>query len=836
MRIARCTALWAVLIGGPLWAQSGFQLPSQFQGLAPPAAAGTKLTIFSEIQVTPDGRGGQLSVIAKLGSGWHIYSLTQQAGGPMRTEILLEPSKQFELAGDFTADSPPKIKRLDFYDVPVEEHAGEVTWSAPIRIAGGVPTDQLEIKGKLAGQICDDSAGCIPLSSLDTQFVARVTGVAASLPYEDVARLPEKRRTPPIDEEPAVQMTARTAESPIPSDTRFVATSADGFRPGTIHAAISGQIEPANVTPGGEANLVITAKMDSGWHVYAYAEKNPDEISQPTLIAVVDPPWSLGKVRSSEPPIEKETGIAIEPVQRYHEGQVSWTIPIKVPATAKSGATVVQGMIGYQTCSDSSCDRPVAAFFSTQIDVGSTVGGVAPLRFAKANYATVNSYTETGAANVQNAASSPAPSVVGDFDLNKIHVDDAATGHSILYVIALAFVGGFLLNFMPCVLPVIGLKIMSFVQQAGEQRGRVLVLNVMYALGMLSVFWLLAVFATFFSLGWGEQYNNTAFTITLLCVVFVMGLSLIGVWEIPIPGFVGSGKANELAQQEGLAGAFSKGILTTVLATPCSGPGVAAAITWTTNKPSVLIFLVFTCMGLGMSLPYLLIGAFPSLVRFVPKPGPWMNTFKQTMGFVLMGTVVYLFTLIDTDYFIPTLAFVFALWAACWWIGRIPITADSWGKAKAWIAASMFAALVGWFGFGYEPNRDHDLPWEDFSLAALDRYVKEDRTVLVDFTADWCPTCKVLERTVLNTRPIRQLVDKNEVVTLVADWSKNDDPEIEALLRALGSAQLPVIAIFPAGEPYRPTKLTGGYTRARLLEQLRAAGPSLSPRLASDSR
>ena len=236
---------------------------------------------------------------------------------------------------------------------------------------------------------------------------------------------------------------------------------------------------------------------------------------------------------------------------------------------------------------------------------------------------------------------------------------------------------------MPCVLPVIGLKIMSFVQQAGEHRARVFSLNVWYSLGMLSIFWLLATMASAASLGlsdeslgWGEQFNYDRFTIPLLSVVFVMGLSFIGVWEIPIPGFMASGKAGDLAQREGLGGAFFKGVLTTVLATPCSGPGLATALTWSATKPPALVYLVFTAMGLGMAMPYLLIGAFPRLVRFIPKPGAWMETFKQFMGFVLMGTVVYMFTLIDQKYFVPTLALIFALWAACWWIGRTPITAS----------------------------------------------------------------------------------------------------------------------------------------------------------------
>ena len=211
-----------------------------------------------------------------------------------------------------------------------------------------------------------------------------------------------------------------------------------------------------------------------------------------------------------------------------------------------------------------------------------------------------------------------------------------------------------------------------------------------------------------------------------------------------------------------------------------------------------------------------------------------MDSAKNTMCFACMGTVVYLFRTLDAKFMVPTLALMFALWASCWWIGRVPITASGRQKFVGWAIAAAFSLLVGWMSFGYQPNRQHELPWEEFSLAALDEHVKAHRTVMIDFTARWCLTCKALERSVLNTAPVRQLVEKNDVVTLVADWSDGDE-EVSAMLNALGSSQVPVIAIFPAEDPYRPKKLAGAYTRGTLLQKLNEAGPSQSPRLADDA-
>ena len=244
-----------------------------------------------------------------------------------------------------------------------------------------------------------------------------------------------------------------------------------------------------------------------------------------------------------------------------------------------------------------------------------------------------------------------------EFDVEKIrenvreNVRKEAVDLGIMGAIFAGFLGGLILNIMPCVLPVIGLKILSFVEQAGHNRRRALMLNVWYSAGLLAVFFILASLAIGPQhLGWGELFGRPWFTITLSAVVFVMALSFMGVWEVPLPTFLGSGKTGELAAQEGAAGAFFKGVLTTFLATPCSAPIFAPALVWATAQPAWLTYTVFLSAGLGMASPYLLVGAFPALLRFLPKPGAWMETFKTFMGFVLMGTVVYLLAVLEPQY------------------------------------------------------------------------------------------------------------------------------------------------------------------------------------------
>ncbi|HVX64368.1 MAG TPA: thioredoxin family protein [Pirellulales bacterium] len=213
------------------------------------------------------------------------------------------------------------------------------------------------------------------------------------------------------------------------------------------------------------------------------------------------------------------------------------------------------------------------------------------------------------------------------------------------------------------------------------------------------------------------------------------------------------------------------------------------------------------------------------MIRFLPKPGAWMDTFKQLMGFVLLGTVVYLMTLIPQEKVIPTFAFLIGLWAACWWIGRTPVYADFGVKLRAWAGAIVVATTVGCGAFisFYEAE---ELAWKPFSVAELERLTGEGKTVMVDFTADWCVTCKALERLVLNTAETKEVVQTHGIETLVADMTDYPTEESDLLIKLSGGKAVPVLAIFPADRPKQPIVLKDSYTKGLLYEKLKEAGPS----------
>ena len=413
-------------------------------------------------------------------------------------------------------------------------------------------------------------------------------------------------------------------------------------------------------------------------------------------------------------------------------------------------------------------------------------------------------------------------------------------------LVVFSITGGMILNVMPCVLPVLGLKLMSFLNQAGESRWRVFSLNLWYSAGILAVFLAIATIAAVLhtvgaTLSWGEHMGDPRFTIPLLSIVFVLGLSMFGVWEIPIPGFAGGSEANKLSEREGPAGAFFKGVLTTILATPCSGPYIGVAIGLAVIAPIWMNYLLFALMALGMALPFLIVGAFPSLIRVLPKPGNWMVTFKQFMGFILMATAVWIVSLLEPRFVVPVLGMLVCFSISCWVFGKISITANLRQRARGWVLAAIFgiAGVITLAGFLPPPsaqsdvavresNNPSELPWQAFTPERLEKHRAAGATVLVDFTADWCLTCKTNEAVALNTQETKELVLKNNVVTLKADKThKNRSQPVNDLLVQLGNRgkTIPFVAVYPAGVA-EPVTLSGLITKDEILRTLEKAGPS----------
>jgi suppressor for copper-sensitivity B len=777
------------------------------------------LPVHASILPPAGDRPAQLSIEVDVPSGWHIYSITQPPGGPNRTSISLDPSNEY-LRGNYMVDPAPYVHLDDaFPGVPQEEQTGHVTWTAPLTLRQGIDLSRLHISGSVTAQRCATAGRCLPPKPF--KFTATLVGS----PVLGATTVPVP---------PATQQSVAPVEQAKWVVGQYQADRSD--------ALLRGWVDSSVVSPGSTARLVLSIAPGPGSHVYASAPRDPNAAGngKPTLIALNDiPHWKIDAPQPDRPATEETTTFGVENV--YTE-PVRWTVDIHVPSDAV-GNFPLEGIIGYQTCTAKNCTLPTAARFAGTLTVTPDGSNQAkqpvPLWFLPAGYSVVAKLlgpSPGGAANSALGGSQSAPDVasVSAF-LRELHPRIKGTEPtSLVAVIFFGLVGGLILNLMPCVLPVIGLKILGFVEQGGQSRARTLVLNVWYSLGLLLVFMVLATLAVKLQLKWGQQFQSPAFVIVMCGVVFVMALSLLGIWEIPIPGFIGSGKSVKLAAKEGTVGAFAKGVLTTVLATPCSGPYLGAVFSYALTQSPLVTYIVFASIGLGMASPYLLIGAFPALVRFLPKPGMWMETFKQIMGFVLLGTVVYLFSLLDKNLYLRVLTLLVGLWAGCWWIGRTPLTANLGRKLTAWTGGAVIAGTVGYFAFTVLAPHPALLAWQPYSPTKLDQLIAEKKTVMIDFTADWCATCQLNSTRALNTKRVEQVVRANGVVPLLADLS-NPSREIDQLLDDLHhSSSIPVLAVFPADHPHEPIVLFDLVSQSDVLEMLQEAGPSRTGLAAAD--
>lgn len=386
-----------------------------------------------------------------------------------------------------------------------------------------------------------------------------------------------------------------------------------------------------------------------------------------------------------------------------------------------------------------------------------------------------------------------------------------------------AFVGGLILNIMPCVLPVIALKILGFVGEARNAPGRVRLLGVVYTFGVLFSFVALAAIVIAIKsaghrAGWGMQFGDPHFVSGLTVLVVLVALNLFGVFEVNLGGRTMSA-AGELASRHGFAGAFFNGILATILATPCTAPFLSIALGFAFSQKAAIILLIFLSVGVGLALPYLVLSFQPSWLKWLPKPGAWMEKFKMFMGFPMLATAIWLFTLVSGNTDKGTALwfglFLIALATGAWLWGEFVQR----GSAHRGLAGLASIALVAGVGL-YALTRGSDqIQWQPWSQDAVSQAQAQGHPVLVDFTADWCLTCQVNKKVAIEVPSVRAKLKQIGSVNLVGDYTRLPD-NITAELNHYSRAGVPLVLVFPgkadAAPEVLPEVLTPGIVTAAL--------------------
>jgi suppressor for copper-sensitivity B len=558
---------------------------------------------------------------------------------------------------------------------------------------------------------------------------------------------------------------------------------------------------------GATAHLAARVTIVPGWHVNSH--RPTFEYLIPTTLTLTLPAgWPAAALRYP-PAALRKFAFEAQPLSVY-DGEVAVLADLAVPRGAARGSFPVRAALFYQACNQNQCLPPATAEATLTLAVGP--GGIA-----------------TGAALPPKPPAHRHPPV-------------GTSGLGLM--LAVGLLGGLILNAMPCVLPVLSLKVFGLVRSAAGGRAEVVQSGLATAAGILTSFWLLAGLgvaarAAGAAVGWGVQFQRPGFVAFLAVVVVLFCLNLWGLFEIPLPQRLA--RLGAAGPREGIAGHFASGLFATLMATPCSAPFLGTAIGFALAQPAPLILAIFTAVGLGMALPYLLLAAFPGAARWLPRPGAWMDGVRGAMGFVLAASAVWLFYVLASELAPERVALVeillLALALFVWLRHRRQQTAPAAGAggfprlALAGAAAAAVAAVLaaaapelrmvpGGTAVRTAARPAGLIPWVSFDRGRAESLAAAGQLVFVDVTADWCFTCTVNERLLLDTPEVARAFREHSVVPMRADWTNRND-EIGAFLAEHGRYGIPFYLLYlPGGD----TRVFGELpSKADLVEAVRAS-------------
>jgi thiol:disulfide interchange protein DsbD len=518
--------------------------------------------------------------------------------------------------------------------------------------------------------------------------------------------------------------------------------------------------------------------------------------------------------------LPKPTKVVSETEWQYYP-RVTLSLPFRVRANARPGEKSVRALMSYNLCYESGmCDPPEDAEGTLRFVILAPATAPQPEELPTS----VTQLAEDEPAITDELSPVTAPeTAAADAPAEATPPPRSAAWQEIIKYMLFALLGGLILNITPCVLPILPIRIMAIVNQAQKDRSKVFRHVMVYTIGVLISFSVLAgifigIQAAGQSAGWGTQNQNPYFQVALLSIVFVFALSLLGIFEISAPGMNAASKATA---KGGYSGSFFGGIFAFLMAISCTGPFLGVALPFALRMPPTLIMLFFLMIGLGFASPFILIGMFPKALRIVPKPGDWMVLFKELMGFVLLYLV---YTMLKTTlaltsglYLANVIFYLLIVGFAVWLYGKF--VRFEYSRATQWIFSILPLVIIIAASWYYLPLKDKHIDqqtvipvgsemlqsphapegWYVFSPQLHTRLISEGKSVFLDVGAEWCKNCKTNEKTVLFTKDIMQDFAAKGVVLLKGDFTKND-PVLLDWIKSHERLGVPFNALYIPGE------------------------------------